>query len=139
MNPIAIQAGQREPRSAEAIGRNPRTNNSNPSVASIAASMVGMAHRTLQESVRGSGRHRHSVDRDHGKDADEAPAEDQPVPDAMQTDERNRGPDNSIRFHLDERAFEDEPSDACTDGQTDERHGGGDRRISEPRVVEEDQ
>ena len=43
MNPIAIQAGQREPRSEEAIGRNARTNNSNPNVASIAASIVGIA------------------------------------------------------------------------------------------------
>jgi len=53
MNPIAIQAGQHEPRSAEAIGRKPRTNNSNPSVASIAASMVGMASCSVAPSDEG--------------------------------------------------------------------------------------
>jgi len=53
MNPIAIQAGQREPRSEEAIGRNARTNNSNPSVASTAASIVGMASCSVAPSDEG--------------------------------------------------------------------------------------
>ncbi len=90
---------------------------------------------SLDEPMGDGGCDAHRVDRDP---ADEGPAEDETVAEAMDADERDRGPDDPIGHPLDEWPFEEEPGNPRPGEEAEQGDRRGRPRIPEERVIGED-